>query len=369
MTKRLIFAIAVLASHMIATWSPAQVVTIDDFLLVPADESVNVLEIHVDAGVLGSDTDRSTLTGNMIANLNVEWTGAAYEVNGFTILGGDVNASDVMFSLFGGLISATGTGLGGTPSTLAPPSLVTNGNFDAADHQFEMNRGEFAAAGDTLDFSATPVAGTGMGTGTVSMTFASANGNSETYDIEMSLPTELSQTFVIPDVPLFGNVDADVTASGLMKAAGTVTIEWMPGDFDRDGMLECDDIDQLGAAIRDSSTDLMFDINGNGTVESADYRSWITDIKGTILGDSNFDGVVDVIDFNTWNDNRFSPDTGWCEGDFDGDSFTDAQDLNVWTANKFTTVSVVPEPPSFAALLPWGLLFWQFAGRIWRRRH
>ncbi len=52
-------------------------------------------------------------------------------------------------------------------------------------------------------------------------------------------------------------------------------------------------------------------------------------------GDANLDGVVDVSDFNRWNEHRFTGGTFWSSGDFNGDSITDVADFNLWNNNKF----------------------------------
>jgi hypothetical protein len=63
-------------------------------------------------------------------------------------------------------------------------------------------------------------------------------------------------------------------------------------------------------------------------------------------GDFDGNGVVDVSDFNRWNENRFSITPAWCSGDFNADGVVDTSDFNLWNEFKFTTASpsVVPEP-------------------------
>ena len=53
----------------------------------------------------------------------------------------------------------------------------------------------------------------------------------------------------------------------------------------------------------------------------------------SLPGDANGDLVVDVRDFNIWNDNRFAANTDWTSGDFTGDGYVDIADLLVLARN------------------------------------
>lgn len=121
----------------------------------------------------------------------------------------------------------------------------------------------------------------------------------------------------------------------------------VPGDYNQDLQLDCADADLLSQAIATGSTDLTFDANVDGQVNLMDFESWITDLKGTLLGDANLDMTVDGTDFIRWNNNKFTSNAGLCEGDFNGDGINDGTDFLLWNANKFSTVEAlvtVPEP-------------------------
>ena len=128
-----------------------------------------------------------------------------------------------------------------------------------------------------------------------------------------------------------------VTDIGAVELPGTPA----PNDLDGDGDTDGDDIDTLCLAILDLSGKLIFDIDGNGIVESPDFSLYL-DLLGTKLGDANLDGSVDVTDFNIWNENKLTtndpalPGVGWSSGDFNCDGVTDTSDFNSWNANKFT---------------------------------
>ena len=65
----------------------------------------------------------------------------------------------------------------------------------------------------------------------------------------------------------------------------------------------------------------------------------------TRLTDANLDGAVDELDFDAWNDHRFTHTAAWCSGDFNADGVVDGLDFVIWNDNKFTSAAVpLPEP-------------------------
>ena len=138
------------------------------------------------------------------------------------------------------------------------------------------------------------------------------------------------------------------------------------GDFNGDGLLDCDDINQLTTA---AATGVVgsFDLTGDGTVDQDDIQEWVTVLKGTIMGDANLDGQVDVSDFNFWNTSKFTSASDWCRGDFNGDGSVDVSDFNIWNTHKFSSAaSAVPEPASAWLLCVTTAGWWILAAR--RRR-
>ena len=150
------------------------------------------------------------------------------------------------------------------------------------------------------------------------------------------------------------------------------------GDFTADGVWDCADIDALTEAIGAGSTDLSFDMNGDGQVTIEDVTDpdagWLAvgganNIDATggaafLVGDANLDGVVDVGDFNIWNGSKFTTIGHWCEGDFNADGVVDVADFNAWNSNKFQSSGAVavPEPTTLA------LISWMLASIVWIRR-
>ncbi len=125
------------------------------------------------------------------------------------------------------------------------------------------------------------------------------------------------------------------------------------GDFNQDGLWNCDDIDPLSQQIPTGVDELFYDMNGDGLIKRADLDDWLqvggaqSLVSGLpyLSGDGNLDGIADISDLMIWNSNKFDQGTGWCEGNFTTDGLTDVSDFNVWNANKFTTSPAwVPEP-------------------------
>ncbi len=145
-----------------------------------------------------------------------------------------------------------------------------------------------------------------------------------------------------------------------------------PADFDADGYMDCTDIDQLTEAVANQTAQPWFDLDGDGDLTAGDIESWLT-IAGEenigraySPGDADLNGVVDTSDFNRWNANKFTTESGWCNGNFDGNGVVDASDFNIWNSRTFGTpvANAVPEPSSWFALLSCGLL----CGWLRRRR-
>ena len=151
------------------------------------------------------------------------------------------------------------------------------------------------------------------------------------------------------DISPGGSTVVGVGLHNGVTEAWAATLFTSLGDFDRSGVIDAIDIDLLTEAIRVNSTNLEFDVDGSGAVETDDLSFMISDLLGTRFGDANLDMRVDSLDFAAWDTNRFQPSTGWARGDFNGDGGTDVSDFNLWNTNRSPpaaseTVSQVPEP-------------------------
>lgn len=146
----------------------------------------------------------------------------------------------------------------------------------------------------------------------------------------------------------------------------------VPGDFDGDGDCDVDDIDILAGAIRGGSMDSVYDLNGDSTVDSADHRFMISDLKNTWLGDANLDGEFSSNDFvavfqvGEYED-TVAGNSGWADGDWNGDGdFNSSDFVAAFSDGGFEqgprgAVAAVPEPAGLL-MLTLGLL--SLTGRI-----
>ena len=61
-----------------------------------------------------------------------------------------------------------------------------------------------------------------------------------------------------------------------------------------------------------------------------------------IPGDINFDGLVDVADYNVWAANVGAVKATWPKGDLNGDGLVDVADYDIWAANMGRAVYLPP---------------------------
>ncbi len=134
-------------------------------------------------------------------------------------------------------------------------------------------------------------------------------------------------------------------------------------DADRNGTLDCADIDRLTLEVATGRNDIAFDGNGDGEVNREDLALWrlvaaefVGHETAFLQSDINLDRVVDVSDFNIWNANRFEHTAAYCSGDINADGVTDVNDFALWNAQRFRSSDdavVVPEPAGTAMVLVW----------------
>ena len=190
------------------------------------------------------------------------------------------------------------------------------------------------------------------------ISFLNTNGNLSYFGL-----TGLMTTFrvVHPGAPAnvtWGTYHNDGEAvTGLILGPGSVNNGRL-GDFDGDGDIDADDIDALGAAITAGSTDAEFDMDGNGLVEQADFNLHVTTLvdtligegSGTMFGDFNLDGLIDLIDLGTIGE-QYGVGIGWATGDANGDGLVDLIDLGSVGENYgFAATAPIPEPATMTLL-------------------
>lgn len=94
------------------------------------------------------------------------------------------------------------------------------------------------------------------------------------------------------------------------------------------------------------------DVSFSGTVsrDGVNYP-----VSGTTIpGDTNWDGVIDLLDLTLLANNWEMPPTTWGQGDYNGDRLTDLLDLTLLASNwpGGGGRAAVPEPVSLLLLLP-----------------
>ncbi|QDU72077.1 hypothetical protein [Mucisphaera calidilacus] len=121
------------------------------------------------------------------------------------------------------------------------------------------------------------------------------------------------------------------------------------GDLNYDGIVDANDIDNLFGNI--GSYDLYADINLDGNVDDNDVDDLLAWLFGTVRGDANLDGSVDLLDLSLLAGN-FDQIGDWAGGDFNGDGVVDLLDLSILAGNFGFAGFAVPLPtPASGALL------------------
>jgi ELWxxDGT repeat protein len=124
------------------------------------------------------------------------------------------------------------------------------------------------------------------------------------------------------------------------------------GDFNRDGVLNVDDLDEFISEISVHSRDLRYDMNADRRIDLVDRDAWLlragetnlTPSRSYSVGDVNLDGAVDAGDFSQWNSHRFQARAAWSAGDLNADGAVDGRDFLLWNASKYSA-----QPASSAA--------------------
>ncbi len=203
---------------------------------------------------------------------------------------------------------------------------------------------------------------------------AVTNGDTIDIDVPVTLSAGSILDFVI-DPDGSGVYDpADPTTVDLIADGNDGTTFWvtingaptlfipgggMQGDFNNDGVLDAQDIDDLTQQSALGTNPASHDLNGDSLVNEADVKVWISDLFNSWVGDANLDGefnsgdLVAVLSSGTY---EADVDSVWSTGDFNGDGRTNTSDLVTALADggyevgPKAAVSAVPEPGSLLLL-------------------
>jgi len=190
--------------------------------LSPHSPSANELALTLTVGA-ASDNATSNLSGTQDAQLEINFDPGTHAagVTGITFVEatpGTILASDVSFSMSGGMATMDAVGLKATIRTPSPPGSVAGDQFSTLDHEFVFNDGSveynvFGTTG-TVSLAADPQSGTTDSTGTLTVSAPSIAGGLATYDVTVSVPIDLS-------LPLFDNpVQVTLNAVGTIEGTG-----------------------------------------------------------------------------------------------------------------------------------------------------
>ncbi|MCA9200922.1 MAG: lamin tail domain-containing protein [Planctomycetales bacterium] len=105
-----------------------------------------------------------------------------------------------------------------------------------------------------------------------------------------------------------------------------------PGDINRDGSVNVDDVDELCVAVRLGGANPNYDLDANGTIDRQDVLYLVRNILHTNLGDSNGDGIfnsgdlVQVFTAGQYED-AVAGNSTWSTGDWNCDGEFATSDL------------------------------------------
>jgi len=142
----------------------------------------------------------------------------------------------------------------------------------------------------------------------------------------------------------------DLTA---LDAIGYDRVPSSWGDFNDDGAVDVADIEQMFDALEAGDQALTWDVNFDDQVTESDAVELIEGFLGSVFGDADLDGDVDLDDFVLLKSNWGASDATWAQASFDGDGDVDLDDFSILKANFGRTT--VPEPAAISLLALGGL--------------
>jgi hypothetical protein len=308
---------------------------------------------------------------NLTGDIQIRGTGnipSVIHANGMDIKGRNLFVG--RFGASGSLLSADLVTLSSTLS-VERSTLTFNGGFDVVGESLSLLTGSTM----TVDQTADSTRGLSLDGNTLSildtsvleLTFDATLNSFGDWIFRWENPNAGDRVATIQNLINTGKivVNSPHPFNIVNNGDGFTYIAKFTRDFNSDTALNCADLNLLTAAIVAGSSNLLFDLTGDGQVTIADRDTWLARAGAVFIrsgnpflpGDANLDGFVDGTDFGIWNANKFTTNSAWCSGDFNTDGFIDGSDFGIWNAFKFTAsdgTNLVPEPTTAIGL--WSLL-------------
>ena len=132
------------------------------------------------------------------------------------------------------------------------------------------------------------------------------------------------------------------------------------GDFNGNGVLDAEDIDQLTVESAAGTNNAKFDLNADSAVNGIDVNIWAKDLKKTWIGDADVNGAFDSNDFvKVFAVGKYETDQAatWTEGDWNGTGRFDSSDFVAafsdggYEVGAAAGIRAVPEPSGLVLLV------------------
>jgi hypothetical protein len=294
--------------------------------------NINTFPSRGDANITIQNSTFSNNRGEVgAAMFIIPWTGTSLTLDHLTIVDNQADVANGGIALgtdFGRSLTLSNSLLAGNSDRDGLHDLAITTSIDVS-HTFASfsRRVDFHAEGSIVGTSATGPLNPNIGP------LAENGGPTPTHKLYPLSPALNAGDPNFASPPKTDQRGLDRVVGGRLDM-GAVEFQ-ARGDFQSDGVVNCEDVDRLVQEIVTGNNTAEFDLNEDGLVDNADLNEWVVNIYGTLSGDANLDGVVDVSDFGIWNASKFTATSGWCSGDFNADGLADVSDFNLWNTNKF----------------------------------
>jgi hypothetical protein len=184
--------------------------------------------------------------------------------------------------------------------------------------------------------------------------------------LQLGTPLDVTGGVSLDDLQFEFLVDGGSAVPGII----VFTAAGLGGDFNGNGVLDADDINELTMQSATQTHPAAYDLNGDALVNGDDVLVWITDLFGSVMGDLNLDGEFnsgDLVDMLAAGLYETGQPSNWSSGDFNGDGLTDSSDLVTGLAGGAYELGpaqavAVPEPTGWLVMAG-GLLLWPWTRR------